>query len=114
MPVLLVRLPVTVDLNQCDAIEIPDGFSPNDDGNNDFFVIKNIRDRYPNFTIEIYNRYGNILYKGNRNIQDWDGTTTANGITIGNSVLPVGVYFYILEFNDGVRKSKQGRLYLSR
>ena len=110
----LVRLPVTVDLNQCDAIEIPDGFSPNDDGNNDFFVIKNIRDRYPNFTIEIYNRYGNILYKGNRNIQDWDGTTTASGITIGNSVLPVGVYFYILEFNDGVRKSKQGRLYLSR
>jgi len=110
----LVRLPVTVDLNQCDDIEIPDGFSPNDDGNNDFFVIKNIRDRYPNFTIEIYNRYGNILYKGNRNVQDWDGTTTASGITIGNSVLPVGVYFYILEFNDGARKSKQGRLYLSR
>jgi len=111
------RLAVTVDLSECPElvdILIPDGFSPNNDGTNDTFTIRNLRDNYPNFKLEIYNRYGNILYKGTTNSPDWNGTTTEGGIKIGDSQVPVGVYFYILEFNDGVRKPKQGRVYLSR
>ncbi|WP_165780062.1 T9SS type B sorting domain-containing protein [Hanstruepera neustonica] len=108
------RLEVTVLLNDCpDDIIIPDGFSPNDDGINDDFNIVNLRDLYPNFTLEIYNRYGNILYKGNRNVPNWNGYSD-KGITLGNSKLPVGVYFYILKFNDGNRDPIQGRVYLSR
>ena len=110
----IIRLEVTVDLNKCDDILIPDGFSPNGDKINDEFVIKNIENKYPNYKLEIYNRYGNILYKGNRNTPNWDGTTTQGGIKFGDSKVPVGVYFYILEFNDGTTKPKQGRLYLSR
>jgi gliding motility-associated-like protein len=108
------RLPVTVDLTKCDDILIPDGFSPNGDNVNDEFVIKDIEIDYPRFTIEIYNRYGSILYKGNINTPNWNGTTTVGGMKFGNNVVPVGVYFYILEFNDGIREPKQGRLYLSR
>jgi mucin-2 len=108
------RLPVTVDLTRCEDILIPDGFSPNEDGVNDFFVIKDLEIAYPSYTLEIYNRYGNVLYKGNINTPNWNGTTTVGGIKLGNNVVPVGVYFYILEFNDGERKAKQGRLYLSR
>jgi len=111
-----VRLEVTVDLTQCveDDILIPDGFSPNGDGINDGFTIRNLRELYPNFTLEIYNRYGNQLYKGNNFIPDWDGTTTEGGLKMGGNQVPVGVYFYILEFNDGIRKAVQGRVYLSR
>lgn len=108
------RLPVTVDLTRCEDILIPDGFSPNGDTVNDEFVIKDIEIAYPGFTLEIYNRYGNILYKGNINTPNWDGTTTEGGMKLGNNVVPVGVYFYILNFNDGEREAKQGRLYLSR
>jgi gliding motility-associated-like protein len=108
------RLPVTVDLTKCDDILIPDGFSPNGDNVNDEFVIKDIEIDYPRFTIEIYNRYGSILYKGNINTPNWNGTTTVGGMKFGNNVVPVGVYFYILEFNDGIKEPKQGRLYLSR
>ncbi len=108
------RLPVTVDLTKCEDILIPDGFSPNGDTVNDEFVIKDIEIGYPAFTLEIYNRYGNILYKGNINTPNWDGTTTEGGMKLGNNVVPVGVYFYILNFNDGEREAKQGRLYLSR
>ena len=93
---------------------IPDGFSPNDDGINDFFEIKYIRELYPNFKIEIYNRYGNILFKGNASKPDWDGKATGGNIKFDNGVAPVGVYFFILEFNDGQKKPLQGRLYLSR
>jgi len=61
-----IRLDVKVDLSKCSDVVIPDGFSPNNDGINDEFVIKNLRDDYPNFTLEIYNRYGNVLYKGDK------------------------------------------------
>ncbi len=108
------RLEVTVIFENCPLdIIIPDGFSPNDDTINDEFTIENLRDLYPNFTLEIYNRYGNILYKGDINTRDWDGTSE-KGITLGDSKLPVGVYFFILEFNDGNRNPIQGRVYLSR
>ena len=108
-----IRLEVTVSINDCTDIIIPDGFSPNDDGINDFFVIKNIRTLYPNFDLEIFNRYGNVLYKGNAASQDWDGTSD-KGIQIGGNKLPAGVYFFIINFNDGVREPLQGRVYLSR
>ncbi|MGV3697572.1 T9SS type B sorting domain-containing protein, partial [Flavobacterium sp.] len=107
------RLPVTVDLTICD-IEIPDGFSPNNDGINDTFEIPNLATTYPNFKLEIYNRYGNLIYKGNRNTPNWDGTTTEGGLKLGDKLLPTGVYFFILEFNDGVRKPLQDRVYLNR
>ena len=108
------RLAVTVDLTKCLDIVIPDGFSPNNDGINDAFVIKNLRENSPNFKLEIYNRYGNIVYTGTINTPDWTGTTTESGIKVGDSLLPVGVYFYILERNDGVHKPIQGRVYLNR
>lgn len=110
----LIRLQVTTDLKKCKDLLIPDGFSPNNDSVNDTFEIKNLADAYPNFKLEIFNRYGNVLYKGNKNTPFWDGTTLEGGIKLGDSVLPVGVYFYILEFNDGNKEPIQGRIYLSR
>ncbi|WP_425077606.1 gliding motility-associated C-terminal domain-containing protein [Psychroserpens sp. S379A] len=107
------RLEVIVNIESCDEdIIIPDGFSPNGDGINDTFVIKNLEENYPNFKLTIYNRNGNKLYEGNINTPKWNGTTTVSRLGGGN--LPVGVYFYILEFNDGLTNDKQGRVYLSR
>lgn len=109
-----VRLAVTVDLTHCNEILIPDGFSPNGDTINDTFVIVNLDTLYPNFKLEIYNRYGNIVYKGSIQTPNWDGTSNQGGLKLGDGVLPNGVYFYILEFNDGERKPIQGRVYLNR
>jgi gliding motility-associated-like protein len=112
---LNVNVSASVDLTICDEdLLIPDGFSPNGDNINDNFEILHLSELYPKFKLEIYNRYGNILYKGNINTPNWNGTSSEGGIKMGNGVVPVGVYFYILEFNDGTRKPTQGRLYLSR
>lgn len=92
---------------------IPEGFSPNGDGINDRFVIPDIAENFPNYTIEFFNRYGNVVYKGNASTPDWDGISNESG-TLGNDVLPVGVYFYILNYNDGQTSPIQGKLYLSR
>ncbi|WP_297514654.1 gliding motility-associated C-terminal domain-containing protein [Flavobacterium sp.] len=108
------RLELTVVLESCtpDDIIIPDGFSPNTDGVNDAFIIQNLLELYPNFTIEIFNRYGNVLFKGNRSNPHWNGRSGEG--SVGGGLAPAGVYFFILEFNDGVRAPLQGRLYLSR
>ena len=108
-----MRLAVTVDLiSSCDALVFPDGFSPNGDGVNDTYDVENLALLHPNFNIEIYNRYGNIVYKGNANSQLFDGTSNQSRL-VTKGDLPVGVYFYIINFNDQ-NKSKQGRFYLSR
>ena len=106
---------MNVTINYCPPQEIivPDGFSPNGDQINDEFVIKNLADLYPNFSLEIYNRYGSVVYKGDINSPNWNGKST-QGLTVGDGLLPTGVYFYVIEFNDGNRKALQGRLYLSR
>ena len=110
-----IRLAVIVAINSCEELEliIPDGFSPNDDTINDTFHIRNLRELFPNFKLQIYNRYGNILYEGDINTPNWNGTSD-KGMEFGSSTLPVGVYFYILELNDSTKKTIQGRVYLSR
>ena len=105
------RLAVTVNLETCELL-IPEAFSPNGDGINDRFEIENLSAEYPNFGMEIYNRWGNKVFTGNSSNSTWDGTSDDG--SLGDGVLPVGVYFYILNFNDGQTAPIQGRVYLSR
>ena len=107
-----VRLAVLPDVTACGKLVLPDGFSPNGDGVNDTYDYNNLDILYPNFEIEIFNRYGNVVYKGNASTPRFDGTS--NQSSLGDGKLPVGVYYYIFKFNDGQNKPEQGRLYLSR
>ena len=108
---------VTVTLTSCDDVSndffVPDGFSPNGDGTNDSFVIKDIEFLYPNYTLEIYNRYGVGMYKGDKNKPAWDGKNYEKS-GIAGGIAPNGVYFYVLHFNKDNKPPKQGRLYLNR
>lgn len=108
-----IRLKVNPDLTACGVIVLPDGFSPNGDGTNDTYDVDNLDVLYPNFEIEIYNRYGNLVYKGNAQTPRFNGKSNQSR-TLGSGDLPVGMYYYIFKFNDGVNKPKQGNLYLSR
>ena len=110
-------LEVTVSLLDCDTSQykffIPDGFSPNGDNVNDTFRIPDIEFLYPNYTLEIFNRYGNVMFKGNINKPDWDGKNDESA-GFGDGIAPNGVYFYIINFNKDNRRAEQGRLYLNR
>ena len=105
------RMAISVDLADCVPEEygffIPDGFSPNNDGRNDTFFIPNIEIIFPDFTLEILNRYGARLFKGDRNSPAWDGSN-------GSTKTPNGVYFYIIDYNKEGHTPIQGRLYLNR
>ncbi|RCW30222.1 PKD domain-containing protein, partial [Marinilabilia salmonicolor] len=76
---------------------IPNAFSPNGDGMNDYFVLSGIPDEGQT-TLTVFNRWGNVVYEseGRRYQNDWDGKSNmSNMVSIGED-LPNGVYFYIL------------------
>jgi gliding motility-associated-like protein len=106
----------TVTLTNCTATPenflIPDGFSPNGDGVNETFQIVDIEFIYPNYTLEIFNRYGNVLFEGNINKPTWDGKNSNSSFIDGDA--PTGVYFYVINYNKDNLPPKQGQLYLNR
>ena len=85
----------------CDTLNIPNGFSPNGDGTNDFFVIKGL-DNYPGTTIFIYNRWGNLVYKKQDYQNDWNGQSNVSGALMGQN-LPNGTYFFILDLKTNTK-----------
>jgi len=90
---------------------LPEGFSPNNDGVNDLFVIRGI-DRFPANNFVIFNRWGNQIFEASPYKNDWDGKSTT-GIRFGGDDLPVGTYFYLLDLGDGSAIYK-GTIYLNK
>ena len=82
-----------------------------------FFRIGNI-EAFPNNKVRIYNRWGIQVFEttgydnGNNNFRGFsDGRATISK----DEALPVGVYFYIIEFtNDGTNTNRSGYLYVNR
>lgn len=85
-----------------DTILIPNIFTPNTDGENDFFEIKNLPD---NSTTQIFNRWGIKIFETNKSNIFWDGRTTS-----GNTSAD-GTYFYIITTEE---KTYKGFLQLIR
>jgi len=65
------------------------GITPNGDGANDTWVIKNI-EYYPEAEIEIFNRWGNKIFTSKGYKTPWDGT-------LNGQQLPIAAYYYIIK-----------------
>ena len=88
------------------TIRFPDGITPNGDGKNDTWVIDYI-DQYPDAIVEIYNRWGEMLFRSDNYQNDWNGTYNGQN-------LPVGTYYFVIELNDGKTKPFTGPLTVLR
>jgi gliding motility-associated-like protein len=73
--------------------EIPNIFSPNGDGIHDKWEIKYL-DTYPGGTVEIFNRYGQLIFHSTGYGTPWDGT-------VNGKEVPVGTYYYIVNPKNG-------------
>ncbi|MDN5291150.1 MAG: hypothetical protein PWQ06_1389, partial [Anaerophaga sp.] len=79
------------------SIFIPNAFSPNGDGINDYFVISSNRSRTEESTFEVFNRWGTLVYRSQGKVyqNDWDGKSNINNMIAIGDDLPNGVYFYV-------------------
>ena len=73
--------------NKCPLV-VPNILTLNNDGTNDFLVIKNWED-YNQVSIQIFNRWGNLIYEKDNYLNDWNGTD------MSGKALEEGVYFYM-------------------
>lgn len=87
-----------------DALEVPNVFSPNGDGQNDVFVVKT--NGANEFLLEIFNRWGAIIYSQTAKRLQWDGRSSA-GVK-----LPAGIYYYHITSPDVKEYSKAGAILL--
>lgn len=71
--------------------------SANNDTINDTFFIDGLRDVFLDFKIEIYNRWGKLVWTGNQNTENWNGYVK-DGFSIKKA--PDGTYFYLIFLND--------------
>jgi gliding motility-associated-like protein len=91
----LITITVLDDYRTIDATNI---LTPNGDGVNDKFIIRNI-DMYPDNVVKIFDRAGRLLYTKQGYDNSWDGTISGNPLS-------EGTYFYVLDFGDGRSKFK--------
>jgi gliding motility-associated-like protein len=96
-----------ITINGCEELQIPTVFTPNSDGMNDVFNI--VGTDITGLEMQIYNRWGQLLFETNQINEGWNGRTTAGNIA------PDGTYFYIINMIvDNEPKLYKGTLSLIR
>ncbi|MDN5204522.1 gliding motility-associated C-terminal domain-containing protein [Fulvivirgaceae bacterium BMA10] len=85
---------ITVTEDNKPSIPVPRMISPNNDGVNDLWILKNI-ENYPNIEISIVDRWGKEVFRSRGYSKPWDGTY--NG-----KPLPIDAYYYVIILSDQI------------
>ena len=89
-----------------DKVYIPTAFTPNDDGSNDSWIIKNLG-RYPNCKVEVFTREGRRVFYSIGYQVPWNGKS-------GNDLMPIDKYRYKLNLNDQENQMLEGYVSIFR
>ena len=84
----------TVRVGVVPLLVIPNGFTPNGDGQNDVWELEAITEGYPDARIEVFNRWGGIVFTSRGYAKPWDGT-------LDGEDLPTSTYYYIIYLQAG-------------
>ncbi|PIF45301.1 gliding motility-associated-like protein [Chryseobacterium sp. 52] len=84
---------ITINLRQDYSLVPNNVITPNGDGKNDTWIIKNI-DYYPNTKVKIYDKAGRLIYSKQGYQNDWGGT-------LNGKLLNEDAYIYIIDFGNG-------------
>jgi len=92
-------------------VNIPNSFTPDGDGTNDYFLPRQFLSRSINaFKMSIFNRWGQVIYESSTlGGRGWDGKFNSKD-------QPQGVYVYIIDvtFDNGVKEHYTGNVTLLR
>ena len=90
----------TVYVEPNDLLYVPNSFTPNGDGSNDFF--KPVTFGLEEYQFYIYNRWGSIIYEGNESSIGWDGM-------VNNKPVQDGAYVWQIKYRDHLNKRYEKR-----
>lgn len=79
-------------------LTVPNAFTPNGDGINDFWRIGRIGN-FPEALVTVFDRWGQVVFKAFGDGEMWDGTNRGK-------FLPTATYFYVIELNSTEIKSE--------
>ena len=88
---------------------IPEAFSPNGDGMNDFFLIPEIKN-LENIELTVFNSWGDTVFQIDNYENNWDGYANT-GIYKGKKVNP-GTYYYMIKL-EGAKNKLTGFVYIT-
>jgi gliding motility-associated-like protein len=80
---------LTVDVVPKVTYHMPNAFTPNGDGNNDFFLGKGVLEGLRSFELLVFNRYGQLLFSSEDPFKGWNGRLNNTG-----EMQRPGVYVY--------------------
>lgn len=105
-----ILVPFTLITKKCPPT-VYNFISANNDSINDTLTFGGLRDVFVDFELEIYNRWGRLIWTGNNNTTDWDGYVKEG---VGSKTAPDGTYFFLLNLNDpDYPEPLRGFLYLN-
>ncbi|MBV7529104.1 Ig-like domain-containing protein [Chitinophaga sp. sic0106] len=93
-----VKKDITISVKSDFNLTATNMLTPNGDGINDTWVIKNI-DMYRQNELKIFDRSGRLVYSAKQYTNNWNGT-------VNGQPLSEGTYYYILEFENGKHRMK--------
>ncbi|HJT74713.1 MAG TPA: MBG domain-containing protein, partial [Chitinophaga sp.] len=89
---------ITITVKDDYQLEATNILTPNGDGKNDLWIVKNI-DMYPQNEVKIYDRAGRLIYRQQGYTNNWNGT-------VNGQRLAEGTYYYIIDLGDNKPKFK--------
>ena len=95
-------------------IEVSKIVTANNDGVNDTFEVSDVEDCGFTIGVQIFNRWGKVVYYSDNYRNDWDGLDNGKGMRIGSSSnkLPAGTYYYVVEVKGSGYEPMTGYIYL--
>ncbi|RZM21776.1 MAG: T9SS type B sorting domain-containing protein, partial [Pedobacter sp.] len=76
-------------------LKIPNTFTPNGDGTNDYWDIPHLN-TYPGVTVQVFNRYGQVVFNSKGYPNPWNGNWNSQN-------LPAGTYYYLINPQQGLK-----------
>lgn len=75
---------------------LPNAFTPNQDGSNDTYGAQGVFAGVQNYSLQVFDRYGQKIFESNSPLSQWDGRNENNGKQV-----PAGSYLVRVQFLDG-------------
>jgi gliding motility-associated-like protein len=91
---------------EADLINVPNAFSPNGDGKNDFFIVNMSNYEFDVYSFSVYNRWGQLMWETDKPNHKWYGYVKEDTNYDTDKIFLEGIYFYILKYKAACRGAK--------